>query len=82
MFDLIAPVATGNEFFYMIGDNGGDRILMLSLTDSHRLIRLMQLGFWMIPLESLSKNSENFHNPNNLSMSCLVQFKYYHKYHS
>ena len=45
MFDLIAPVATGNEFFYMIGDNGGDRILMLSLTDSHRLIRLMQLGF-------------------------------------
>ena len=32
MFDLIAPVATGNEFFYMISDNGGDRILMLSLS--------------------------------------------------
>nr|POE59845.1 hypothetical protein CFP56_50031 [Quercus suber] len=41
----LKSISTGNEFFYMIGDNGSDKILMLSLTDSHRLIRMMQLGF-------------------------------------
>ena len=40
MFYLIALVTTKNEFFYMIGDNGIDKILMLTLIDSHRLIWL------------------------------------------
>ena len=71
MFYLIAPVTTRNEFFYMIGDNGIDKILMLTLIDSHRLIWLATRFLNdLIRISSFLRIQKILHKRNNkLSMS-------------
>ena len=72
MFYLIAPVTTRNEFFYMIGDNGIDKILMLTLIDSHRLIWLATRFLNdLIRISSFLRIQKILHKHNNkLSTSC------------